>query len=172
MSKMSNKLSSPTLEPKEALSSSILDLDRTVQRLVRAGWPEAWQQINLPLGATRALLLIETGRATSPRTVADAMAVSRTTVTGLIDRLELDGLITRSIDPDDKRSFTLNLTEKGRLLVEQIESIRRQQLAGALSRMAESDLMNLTAGLQALVAALRTGVPDEKADLAPYRVYR
>jgi hypothetical protein len=38
--------------------------------------------------------------------------------------------------------------------------------------MAESDLMNLTAGLQALVAALRTGVPDETADLAPYRVYR
>lgn len=161
MSKMSNKLSSPLIEPKEALSNSILNLDRLVQRLVRAGWPEAWQQINLPLGATRALLLIEAGRANSPREVADALAVSRTTVTGLIDRLELDGLLTRAIDPDDKRSFSLNLTEKGRRLVEEIEGVRRRQLAGALARMAEADLENLANGLQALVDVMRSGLPGE-----------
>ncbi len=169
MSEMSNKLQTILLEPKEALSSSILDLDRLVQRLVRTGWPEAWQQINLPLGATRALLLIESGRAASPRTVADAMAVSRTTVTGLIDRLELDGLITRSIDPDDKRSFALTLTEKGRQLVKTIEDIRRHQLAEALSRMDEAALKNLQTGFEALVAAMKSGLPEENTEVYDYR---
>ena len=169
MSKMSNKSNASLVEPKDALSNSILDQDRLVQRLVRSGWPEAWQQINLPLGATRALLLIEAGRATSPRNIANAMAVSRTTVTGLIDRLELDGLITRSIDPEDKRSFALNLTEKGRQLVVQIENIRRQQLAEALARMDEADLKNLHAGFEALAAAMKSGLPEENADVYNYR---
>lgn len=169
MSKISNKLSTALVAPKDALSNSILDLDRLAQRLLRSGWPEAWQQINLPLGATRALLLIEAGRATSPRNIANAMAVSRTTVTGLIDRLELDGLITRSIDPEDKRSFALNLTEKGRQLVKTIENIRRKQLAEALSRMDEADLKNLQAGFEALVAAMQSGLTEENADVYNYR---
>ncbi|MDB5078264.1 MAG: MarR family transcriptional regulator [Chloroflexi bacterium] len=158
---MPYKQSTPLLELKKALSSSILDLDRLVQRLVRAGWPEAWQQINLPLGATRALLLIEAGRANNPRTVADALGVSRTTVTGLIDRLEQDGLITRSIMPDDKRSFALNLTEKGHQLVVQIENIRRQTLSVALERMDESDLKTLRSGLEALANAMLSSLPEE-----------
>lgn len=165
MSDMSNKTSVMLLDPKEALSNSILDLDRLAQRLLRASWPETWQQINLPLGATRALLLIEAGRATSPRRIAASMAVSRTTVTGLIDRLELDGLVTRAIDPEDKRSFVLALTDKGRQLVVQIENIRRTRLAEGLLRMDEAALKNLQAGLAALVDAIKEGMPEENTDV-------
>lgn len=160
---MSNKVSSSTLPQgsTEALKKSVLDLDRLVQRLVRSGWPEAWQQTNLPLGASRALLLLAAGRVTSPREVADAMGVSRTTVTGLIDRLELDGLITRAIAPDDKRSFLLTLTDKGRQTVEQVENIRRKQLAEALDRMDGPALRHLEAGLEALAAAMQPTVTGE-----------
>ena len=159
---MPNKASATILaEPKEALTNSILDLDRLVQRLIRSGWPEAWQQTNLPLGASRALLLLSAGRARNPREIADALGVSRTTVTGLIDRLELDGLITRAIDPDDKRSFVLNLTEKGHQTVEKVENIRRKQLAEGLTRMDETALKKLEAGLEALAAAMQSDGPGK-----------
>jgi DNA-binding MarR family transcriptional regulator len=151
----SDKLIEVRPEKKEDLIASILGFDRLVQRLIRAGWPEAWQHINLPLGATRALLLIEAGRASTPREVAGALGVSRTTVTGLIDRLEIDGLITRSIDPEDKRSFALNLTEKGKLMVRQIEEIRRNQLAEALVKMDDRALKALDYGFAALVEAMQ-----------------
>lgn len=167
---MPNKASATFLaEPKEALTNSILDLDRLVQRLIRSGWPEAWQQTSLPLGASRALLLISAGRASSPREIADALGVSRTTVTGLIDRLELDGLLTRAIDQDDKRSFVLNLTEKGHQTVEKVENIRRKQLAEGLARMDEIALKKLEAGLEALAAAMQPTVRDENTEVYNYR---
>ncbi len=138
-----------------SLNEASLELDRAAQRLIRAGWPEAWLGINLPLGATRALLVLEAGRANNPRTLADVLGVGRTTVTGLIDRLEDEGLITRSIDPTDKRSFALHLTDKGRNLVRQIEDIRRQQLARALNQMDKSALDALHTGLAGLVEAMQ-----------------
>ncbi len=168
---MPNKASAGILaEPKETLTNSILDLDRLVQRLIRSGWPEAWQQTNLPLGASRALLLLSAGRARNPREIADALGVSRTTVTGLIDRLELDGLVTRAIAPDDKRSFVLNLTEKGHQTVEKVENIRRKQLAEGLARMEETDLKKLEAGLEALAAAMHpSNAGKETAGIYNYR---
>jgi len=35
------------------------------------------------------------------------------TMTGLIDRMERDGLVCRSNDPDDRRALKIGLTEKG-----------------------------------------------------------
>ena len=51
--------------------SSILNLDSAMQQIMRNSWPEAWLQINLPLGSTRALLAIEGRHARTPGMVAE-----------------------------------------------------------------------------------------------------
>lgn len=145
----------------EQLDEAILELDQTVQRLVRAGWPTTWLNGKLPLGATRVLLVIEAGRATTPGSVADVLGVGRTTVTGLLDRLEADGLLTRSIDRSDKRSFVLQLTEKGRMVARQVEDVRRQQLTRALAKMDQAELAALHTGLSALVEAMQSEHSEE-----------
>src|SRR5579871_465843 len=137
-----------------ALSEQILDLDIRLQRQVYAGWPESWAQVKWPVGAVRALLTIESGYARAPRQVAAVLKVSRTTVTGMLDRLETDGLITRSIDPNDRRSFVLNMTDAGRALVRAIDSLRRNQLARALSVMDSASIQALYSGLSALTQAM------------------
>lgn len=128
-------------------------------RHTRAGWPASWVQVNLPSGHIRALLIIEAGGARTPREVADLLGIGRTSVTGLLDRLEVEGLLTRSIDPGDKRSFILDLTEKGQNLVTQIDAIRRQQLKDGLVLMDKPALEALRTGLAALSAALSTLKP-------------
>src|SRR5947209_4761041 len=114
-----------TTDTSPALIDAVLDLDSTLQQAMRNTWPEAWLQINLPLGSTRALLAIEGRNARTPGRVAEALGVSRTTVTGLLDRLESEGLLTRAIDPQDRRCLILHLTSKGRDLVAQIDGQRR-----------------------------------------------
>jgi MarR family 2-MHQ and catechol resistance regulon transcriptional repressor len=42
------------------------------------------------------------------------MQVSRTNITNLIDGLERDGLVERTINPSDRRSIDARLTEKGK----------------------------------------------------------
>ncbi len=133
----------------------IVELDAEAQQILRNSWPEAWLQINLTLGSTRALLAIEERNAYTPGRVADALGVSRTTVTGLLDRLEAEGLLTRSVDPNDRRCFRLDLTEKGHKLVHQIDGYRRNRLQSALAAMDKSDVEAFHKGMVALVEALQ-----------------
>lgn len=46
------------------------------------------------------------------------LASSSKNITGLIDRMEEDGLVTRSLNPRDRRSFEVSLTETGTSLFE------------------------------------------------------
>jgi DNA-binding MarR family transcriptional regulator len=143
----------------EDLFDTILELDNRVVRRMRAGWPASWVQVNLPSGHLRALLIIEAGGARTPREVADLLEIGRTNVTGLLDRLEIEGLLTRAIDPADKRSFILGLTEKGQALVGQIDDIRRRQLKNGLVLMDKASLEALRTGLDALSTALAAQNP-------------
>ncbi len=60
----------------------------------------------------------ETGASgVSPTELARARNVSKNTVSTLLRSLEEQGLITRAIAPHDRRSFIIQLTEKGRELV-------------------------------------------------------
>jgi len=147
-----------TIAPSK-LIGEILGLDSTIQQIVRNSWPEAWLQIDLPLGSTRALFAIEGRDARTPGKVAAALGVSRTTVTGLLDRLEAEGLLTRSVDPSDRRCFVLQLTPRALDLVEQIEGQRRTRLEEALTSMSEADLRALSTGLGALVARMQAQEP-------------
>lgn len=143
-------------ETQRSLITQILELDQDLQRLIRAGWPEAWLHLNLPLGSTRALLAIESGQAHTPRAVADVLGVGRTAVTGMLDRLEAEGLITRAVDPADRRSFMLQLTEKGQALIRQIDDVRREKLMHGLLNMDTAALEALQTGLRALAEAMQT----------------
>ena len=49
--------------------------------------------------------------------VAEALHCDKTNVTGLVDRVEKQGLVTRVADPDDRRITRIELTEKGRAMV-------------------------------------------------------
>lgn len=57
-----------------------------------------------------------TGEPCGPRTpaeLADAAGVTRATMTGLVDTLERDGLVSRRADPSDRRMQLVQLTRKG-----------------------------------------------------------
>ena len=65
-------------------------------------------------------------------TLAERCACVRSNITQLVDRLEADGLVSRSDDPKDRRSIRAELTGEG----------RRKQAAGARAvEKAEQDLL-------------------------------
>ena len=138
-----------------SITDEILELDGTLQRILRSSWPETWLQINLPVGSTRALFAIAGGDARTPGKVADMLQVSRTTVTGLLDRLEAEGLLTRTIDPNDRRCFVLQLTPAAINLIAEIEGNRRDCLSGALAAMPDEEQRALFVGLSALVRKMQ-----------------
>ncbi len=55
--------------------------------------------------------------------LGELMGVDRTTISGIVDRLERDGLVERGADPGDRRSWMLFLTDKGKLLQKELAPI-------------------------------------------------
>ena len=60
-------------------------------------------------------------------------------VTGLTDELEKDGFVAREADPDDRRSWRVALTPKGRKAFERIASVHEGWVVGLLGGMPDAD---------------------------------
>lgn len=59
--------------------------------------------------------------------LAEELHCDKTNVTGLVDRVEKQGLVTRVTDPDDRRITRLAITKKGRAKVNQFhEELNRR----------------------------------------------
>jgi DNA-binding MarR family transcriptional regulator len=52
--------------------------------------------------------------------IAEAVGVSRATITGLVDGLERDRLVQRVDHPEDRRRITVALTERGAALLDDL----------------------------------------------------
>lgn len=90
----------------------------------------------------------------SPSELAHGVGVTRATMTGLLDGLERDGLVSRSDDAEDRRKKLVRLTPQGRELVQTVipeHSRRTTRFAACLS-------VEEWVTLAALLARLQTGI--------------
>jgi DNA-binding MarR family transcriptional regulator len=76
---------------------------------------------------------------------------SNSTITALIDRLEVDGLAFRSPSEKDRRVIMANITEKGCETLAQIRPIHREFIACVMSALSEDEAMKLTELLDRIV---------------------
>lgn len=77
------------------------------------------------------------------------------TVTGIVDRLEKMGLVTRQRDAADRRQVLVELTPRGSDLLNQIRSNREKHLRTTLLRLSPQDASELLRLLRAYLEALR-----------------
>jgi DNA-binding MarR family transcriptional regulator len=77
--------------------------------------------------------------ALSPAELADRTGVTRATVTGLVDTLERDGLVTRTPDPADRRMMAVRITTKGERLLMKILPSHFQHMAWLMEPLDEDE---------------------------------
>ena len=109
--------------------------------------------INLSLAKLAALgHLSRAGDSLPLGQLAERLACVKSNVTQLVDRLEADGLVTRSHDPADRRSRLAVLTDKGRhacAVGDDIQHRTERELFSALSPDESMQLGQLLAKLTA-----------------------
>jgi len=96
-------------------------------------WMERWAEGHgLSEGRLHILLILHglPGHKIALGQLASHLDVVPRTVTGLVDHLERDGLVTRVPDPDDRRSIYAQLTALGS---ERVRAIRNQATAHQLA---------------------------------------
>ena len=90
------------------------------------------------------LLLLDSEGPMTMSQIADQLDVSLPNVTGIVERMVDHGLVARIRSDDDRRIVSVAATDAGRQTVEEIDLVRRSQLAAVICRLtAEQQLRAL-----------------------------
>jgi MarR family transcriptional regulator, organic hydroperoxide resistance regulator len=131
-------------------SGVLLALQRATHRTLQA-LASALADLDLTPSELNTLANLADGRPRSVRALGQDTGTRGTTLTGVLDRLERRGYLTRALDPADRRSFRVSLTDQGQTIAERVRQavtdLERTALAGLSSRQ--------LAGFHAVVAALQ-----------------
>ncbi|MDR1152006.1 MAG: MarR family transcriptional regulator [Bifidobacteriaceae bacterium] len=103
----------------------------------------------------RALGLLLLGGPTRSSDLADSLEVSRATMSGLLDRLEHAGFVTRATDPSDARGRLAEITDLGRDALRHALTSFRYTFDEVLAELTVPGLRALTRGLGAVLEIMR-----------------
>ena len=107
--------------------------------------------LKLSAAEINALANLGQGGTLSVRQLSERTGTRASTLTGLLDRLENRGYVSRELDPADRRSFQLPLTEAGQATAARVLAAIADLEREALSRLDATQL----AGYHAVITALQ-----------------
>ena len=111
----------------------------------------ALADLSLSPAEINALANLGEGGTLNIRQLSERTGTRASTLTSLLDRLENRGYLARELDPADRRSFRLPLTEAGQAVAAQVLATIADLEHNALSRLDASQL----AGYHAVISALQ-----------------
>ena len=132
------------------LPDAVLALQRATHRTLHM-LSVALADLNLSGAEINALANLGDGGTLNARQLSERTGTRASTLTGLLDRLENRGYLTRELDPADRRSFRLPLTEAGRAVAARVRTAIADLERDALSRLSATQI----AGYHAVIAALQ-----------------
>lgn len=86
--------------------------------------------------------------------LARDVSLGTSTTTGILDRLESKGLITRTRSTSDRRKVALEITSSGKALIQATPSLLQDRFAAALSELPELEQTAITLSLERVVGLM------------------
>ena len=142
-----------TTRNKEELIKEALDLQRRLGRYMHNDPPDAWLALNLTIAQLKSLFFIHFEGETNFKRLAAALKVTPPNITGIIDRLVDQGLVSREENENNRRAQILKLTNKGVSLLKELLERNTTYLSNILDTLKIEDLSALVQGLNALANA-------------------
>ena len=131
------------------VSSNQLEIEAVIDSLSQV-WDKGahdvpeWVAQELTFGQMRLLFLLSKHGPSPVSRVAEWLNVGMPAASGVLDRVEKHGLVTRQHRMDDRRVVECALTDAGRQLMEEIAGMRRVVLRRTLRVLTEEELGDLT----------------------------
>jgi DNA-binding MarR family transcriptional regulator len=148
----------PWSEP--SATEAVLNIVRTAGLLL-AEVAAVTQRYGLsPAGMNVLTILEHAPEPLSPRVIAEALIVTSSTVTGLLDSLEKRGFIRRSSHPSDRRMLLIEITDAGSALMRDLgEPLVRSEMEwlSCLTAREQERLIGLLGRVQHHVAGRAQG---------------
>ena len=149
------------------------DVDRIVEAFVylytesRRATKEIARQLGLTGPQVTAIKMLEGVGDLSLTELSERMSARNSTITGIVDRMQRDGLVERVRSEADRRVVLIELTEKGQRLAKQIPVESMEIFANALRSLPPADRAALRRILRSISDNVRTEVSKAEQDLRP-----
>jgi len=139
---MQKATATDTVAVADALRPVLLRVGRELRREARAEGISP-EQVGL-------LVAIKYAPGVGVRDLAARERISPPAMTKHVDRLERDGLVTRTPSADDKRRIGLTLTDEGQRTLRRVRSRRTAWLASRLRELSAEELATVEAAVEPL----------------------
>lgn len=137
----------------------MLSASRVLVAVAARSLAEHEDEVSIP--QYRALVLLAARGSQRPVDLADAFGIDPSTVTRLCDRLVRKRLITRRRKGPDRREVRLEISERGRQLIDSVTARRRLEIQTLLEGIPASDRAALARAFS-LFAAQAGETPDDQ----------
>jgi DNA-binding MarR family transcriptional regulator len=117
------------------------------------GRDSAWQRVELTMPQLKALIYVTKHENATSGQIAAGLNVGLSTITGIVDRLAEQGLVSRREDPRDRRINRVVPTTAGSGLVNELTEYRNEVVTAILSRLDPNQLEIVEVAFQYLLEA-------------------
>lgn len=100
-------------------------------------------------------------------TLAKRVSLGASTVNGIVDRLEVRGLVKRQRSDNDRRAVNIQVTDAGIELVRKAPSLLQDRLSAALRRLPELEQATIALSLERIVDLMEAGDLSTSPNLMP-----
>lgn len=145
------------MREKTELIEEIIRLQRQMGHVMGHYTPQPWMDLSLTIGQLKSLFYIDFKGSTNTRNLATALGVTPPNVTGIIDRMVEQGLVSRDDNPENRRELLLRTTDKGKDLLAKLRESGMSRASGVLAQLSMEELSALAQGLSAFAKAAGQG---------------
>ena len=118
------------------------------------------------------LLFLEDGERSEPALLADRLHVSRQSMTGLLDRLESAGFVSRGAHETDRRRKVVRLTDKGLDLVRMVAERTLRRDAGLIAKFPKQEVVDTLGLMERICDKIEAWAADHPFDTTERRKNR
>lgn len=156
------ELAHPPLEGVDALSSGVLRAFQTAVRLHRRLMVKTLAARGTHPGQAMCMRVLAANDGATQRDLADALHLSRPTVSKMLQAMEKAGVVRRRADAADQRLTRVELTSAGRALEKDLRAAAAEHVNETIGKLPEADRRELERLLDELAASIT------RAIAAPY----
>jgi DNA-binding MarR family transcriptional regulator len=116
-------------DSKRALADDLVAFVGYLQRTTAGDFLAILGELDMPLSHFRALMILEGAGELPLKGLTSALGLSLAAASRAVDALHRTGFVTRTEDPDDRRSKRIALTEEGSRLVDRLTAAKAAGMA-------------------------------------------
>ena len=143
----------------DAIVETIVYLYTESRRLTK----QAAREVGLTGPQLTVIKLLDTFGDLSLSTLSERIRAQNSTVTGIIDRMEREGLVLRDRSTSDRRVVYIRLTSKGKQLARDVQVEPMEIFRAVLSTLSRDDTRDLLRILSKLQKRVRSLVKDRES---------